>query len=89
MIDVKLLKISQNLVLDVRYELLVAPYRIEPCLEVRAISIAVNNEIQLNVRRGRYAQATTREIGTPDNGVLTPAVVDVIHFTMDKVRIAN
>ena len=89
MVDVKLLKIAQNLVLDVRYELLIILNRIEPCLQVRAIPIAVDNQVQLDVRCARYAQTTTRKIGAPDDRVLTPTVINKIHFAMYEVRIEN
>ena len=62
----------------------------EPCFQVSAIAVAIHDQIEFDVCwRAGYAQAATSEIRTPDDRMFPAAVINMIHFSMDKICIDN
>ena len=74
---------------DIFHPLFIGPDFIEPRLEIGPVPVAVHHQIEFDIGSGRQAQAALREIGTAENGVVAPAVVDVVELAVQKIRLAD
>ena len=89
MVDVKLLEMTQDVFLDVLYQLLIAPYLAEPLLEFGPVSVAVDEQVEFNVVMARLSKPESLhcEVGAAHDGVIHALVVDVVHFPVEQIAL--
>jgi hypothetical protein len=61
-IDVELLQVAQHLILDVGHQFVVGPDVVEPFLEFGAVTVTIDDQVELDVGRCRQAKTAPGEV---------------------------
>ena len=69
--------------------MLVGPNLIKPSLQVRAITIAIHDQIKLDVGHRGQSEATHREVRATHDGMFAMAVINVVHLAVQQVGLTH